>query len=176
MNYCFWFTGLSGAGKTTLATQLIKRASLWTGRSTPVLVDGDAFRDTVNIKGGFSFEDRLHNVTLAARVAKLILDQGADVLACFVSPMRVMREQAKDLIGSERFVEIYVTTPVSVCAERDTKGLYAANTANLTGVSQSYEEPLEPDLWVDLNPLDFQLSYIESHIQSLFSSKRAVTP
>ena len=146
-----WLTGLSGAGKSTLACALERRL-LQAGRSACVL-DGDNLRHGLNSDLGFSAQDRKENIRRSAEVARLMNDAGLIVLCAFISPLRTDRDMARRIIGDARFVEIHVSTPRSVCEERDPKGLYKKARAGLipefTGVSAPYEAPLLPALVLD---------------------------
>jgi bifunctional enzyme CysN/CysC len=145
-----WLTGLSGAGKSTIA-DAAERALHAQGVRTFVL-DGDNVRHGLNKDLGFTAEDRAENVRRVAEVARLMVSAGMVVLVALVSPFRADRRAARDLFDPGDFVEVHVRTPVEVCAARDPKGLYAKAASgelpNLTGVGQDYEEPLTPDLVV----------------------------
>lgn len=145
-----WFTGLSGSGKSTLANALeIKLASM--GKHT-MLLDGDNVRMGLNRNLGFSEEDRKENIRRVAEVAKLMNEAGLIVLTSFISPFAEDREMARSIIG-EDFIEIYVSTPVEVCEQRDVKGLYKrarnGEIPNFTGISSPYEVPKRPELQID---------------------------
>lgn len=147
----FWLTGLSGAGKSTIAyefeTLLIRE-----GQPCAVL-DGDNLRHRLNSDLGFSEHDRHENVRRAAEVARLMNENGLVVVASLVSPYRADREAAKAIVGAERFVEVYVSTSLDVCESRDPKGLYrkarSGELREFTGVSSPYEPPSAPKLTVD---------------------------
>lgn len=146
-----WFTGLSASGKSTLAYAM-ERALIDQGRACYVL-DGDNVRHGLNKNLGFSIADRTENIRRIAEVAKLMNDAGLIVLSAFISPFRVDREMAKEIIGAQNFVEIYVSTPLDVCETRDPKGLYAKARSglidNFTGISADYEAPIKADLNID---------------------------
>ncbi|CRI59804.1 sulfate adenylyltransferase subunit CysN [Pseudomonas sp. CCOS 191] len=146
-----WFTGLSGSGKSTLANALEKELHAQ-GMRTYVL-DGDNVRQGLNKDLGFTDADRVENIRRVAEVAKLMMDAGLIVMTAFISPFRAEREMARELIGAEHFIEVFVDTPLEVCEQRDPKGLYKkARTGlipNMTGISSPYEAPMEPDLTVD---------------------------
>lgn len=165
-----WMTGLSGAGKSTLANALEKRLFSM-GRHT-ILLDGDNVRMGLNKDLGFEEKDRIENIRRIAEVAKLMNDAGLIVLTSFISPYRLDRRRAKDIIG-ERFVEVYVSTPLEECERRDVKGLYRAakegKIANFTGVSSTYEAPENPDIIVDTSNRD-----IESCADELMEQLREV--
>ena len=142
-----WFTGLSGSGKSTLANAL-EVALHQQGLRTYVL-DGDIIRQGLNKDLEFSNEDRVENIRRVAEVAKLMMDAGLIVLAAFISPFRRERAMARELIGSDSFIEVYVDTPLDICEQRDVKGLYKkareGKIPNMTGISSPYEAPEAPD-------------------------------
>lgn len=143
-----WFTGLSGAGKSTIANLVEKRLHA-TGRHTMIL-DGDNVRHGLNRDLGFSEADRVENIRRVAEVAKLFVDAGLIVLVSFISPYRAERMLARETVESDEFLEIFVDTPVDECRRRDPKGLYqradAGELRNFTGVDAPYEIPLSPDI------------------------------
>ena len=146
-----WFTGLSGAGKSTLAYAL-ERQLIEMGQICYVL-DGDNIRHGLNKDLGFTSKDRAENIRRVAEVAKLMNDAGLIVISAFISPNRADRDIAREIIGQDRFVEIYVSTPIEVCETRDPKGMYkkarAGEIMDFTGVSAIYEVPLLPFLIID---------------------------
>jgi len=146
-----WFTGLSGAGKTTIAT-LVERELNRHGVPT-YLLDGDDLRQGLNRDLGFSAADRTENIRRAGEVAKLMANAGLLVLACFISPYAQDRQKVRELLPSGDFVEVFVDASLEVLAERDTKGLYASAgrnaVSNLSGVNAPYQAPQRPDLRVD---------------------------
>ncbi len=141
-----WFTGLSGSGKSTLANAL-EVALHQRGKRTYIL-DGDNVRQGLNKDLGFTDAARVENIRRIAEVAKLMADAGLIVMTAFISPFIREREMAKELIGAERFVEVFVSTPLGVCESRDVKGLYrrarAGELPNMTGIGSPYEAPAEP--------------------------------
>ena len=150
-----WFTGLSGAGKTTIAravAELLTEAGL-----AHTLLDGDELRATVSADLGFSREDRAEQVRRVGHLARILGDAGVVPLVALVSPFRVDRDAVRRLHAPGRFLEVHVATPLEVCAERDVKGLYARSAARsaageedlLTGVGQDYEAPESPELVLD---------------------------
>jgi bifunctional enzyme CysN/CysC len=145
---CLWFTGLSGAGKSTIAN-LVERRLLADGFHT-ILLDGDNVRHGLNRDLGFTDADRVENIRRVAEVAKLMLDAGLIVLVSFISPFRAERGMARDLIGEGGFMEVFVDAPLSVCEQRDVKGLYAkaraGKIANFTGIGSPYEAPESPEI------------------------------
>lgn len=145
-----WFTGLSGSGKTTIAVALEQKLAK-KGLLTQVL-DGDNVRGGINNNLGFSGKDRTENIRRIAEVAKLFLNCGVITICCFVSPIAAMREMAKQIIGENDFVEVFVNTPLAVCEERDTKGLYAkarkGEIKDFTGINTPFEPPADPGVEV----------------------------
>jgi bifunctional enzyme CysN/CysC len=143
-----WFTGLSGAGKSTIANLVEKRLHAM-DRHTMIL-DGDNVRHGLNRDLGFTEADRVENIRRVAEVAKLFVDAGLIVLVSFISPYRAERMLARDAVELDEFIEIFVDTPVDECRRRDPKGLYrradAGQIRNFTGVNAPYEEPLDPEI------------------------------
>lgn len=146
-----WFTGLSGSGKSTLANA-VNAALFEQGLATYVL-DGDNIRHSLCKDLGFSDSDREENIRRIGEVAKLFLDAGVIVLTAFVSPFRADRDKARDLVDVEDFIEIHCAADLTICEERDTKGLYAKARAgeikDFTGISSPYEEPESPQLKIN---------------------------
>ncbi len=146
-----WLTGLSGAGKSTVACALERRL-LDLGRTSYVL-DGDNVRHGLNSDLGFSPVDRAENIRRIAEVARLMNDAGLIVITAFISPYRQDRELARTVVGPAEFLEVYVNTPIEVCEERDPKGMYGkarkGELPGFTGVSAPYEEPEQPALRID---------------------------
>jgi len=140
---CLWFTGLSGAGKSTIANMVEKRL-LAMGHHT-YLLDGDNVRHGLNKDLGFTAEDRVENIRRVAEVAKLMVDAGLIVLVSFISPFRAERRMARELFANGEFLEVFVDTPLEVAEARDVKGLYAKARAgqlqNFTGIDSPYEVP-----------------------------------
>lgn len=153
-----WMTGLSAGGKSTLALAL-ERELIDQGHACYVL-DGDTLRLGLNRNLGFSPEDRAENIRRIAEVARLMNDAGLIVITAIISPCRIDRAAAREIVGSGSFREVYVSTSLSVCESRDPKGLYkearAGKIANFTGISSPYEAPELPDLVIDTSrlPLD----------------------
>lgn len=145
-----WFTGLSGSGKTTLASGLESR--LFELNYFCQLLDGDNVRSGVNKNLSFTDEDRIENIRRIAEVSKLFLNSGIILICAFISPTTAMRQMAKDIIGEDDFLEIFVNTPLEVCEQRDPKGLYKkarkGEIRNFTGISSLFEAPEDPFLEV----------------------------
>ncbi|HWQ86707.1 adenylyl-sulfate kinase [Brevundimonas sp.] len=146
-----WFTGLSGAGKSTIANRVEQRLNA-EGRHT-VLLDGDNVRHGLNHDLGFTDADRVENIRRVAEVARLMTDAGLIVLVSFISPFRDERRMARERMEPGEFVEIFVDAPLEVAEARDVKGLYAKARAgqltNFTGIDSAYEPPEAPDLRID---------------------------
>jgi len=146
-----WFTGLSGSGKSTIANAMEKKFHAQ-GMRTYIL-DGDNVRQGLNRDLGFTDANRVENIRRIAEVAKLMMDAGLIVMTAFISPFKREREMAKELIGREQFVEIYVNTPLEICEQRDVKGLYKqarnGKIPNMTGINSHYEAPVEADFEVN---------------------------
>jgi bifunctional enzyme CysN/CysC len=152
-----WLTGLSGAGKSTIATELERE--LFNLGKHAYLLDGDNIRHGLGSDLAFSPEDRKENIRRVGEVAKLFADAGFICITAFISPYRADREMVRAMVNEGRFVEVYVNAPVEVCEERDPKGLYARARANeikeFTGVSAPYEAPLKPDIELHTDRLSF---------------------
>jgi bifunctional enzyme CysN/CysC len=146
-----WFTGLSGSGKSTIANAL-EVALHAQGRRTYIL-DGDNVRQGLNRDLGFTDADRVENIRRVAEVAKLMCDAGLIVMTSFISPFRAERQMARELIGADRFTEVFVSTPLAACEKRDPKGLYrkarSGQLPNLSGIGSPYEPPTEPEITID---------------------------
>ncbi|MCA8989478.1 MAG: adenylyl-sulfate kinase [Planctomycetaceae bacterium] len=146
-----WFTGLSGAGKSTVANT-VDHLLHSKGIHTYVL-DGDNIRMGLNKNLGFSAEDRAENIRRIGEVAKLFADSGTFVLTAFISPYRVDRDRARQILGEGEFIEVYVNASLATCEGRDPKGLYkkarAGEIKGFTGIDDPYEEPLKPEITLD---------------------------
>lgn len=166
-----WFTGLSGAGKSTLANAV--DAELYKRDRHTYLLDGDNVRHGLNKDLGFSDEDRIENIRRIGEASKLFVDSGLIVLSAFISPFRSDRRLVRELVQEGQFIEVYVATPLSVCEERDPKGLYKkareGNIKNFTGIDSPYEEPEKPEITVNTAELGIPeavsqvMAYLESH-------------
>lgn len=143
-----WFTGLSGSGKSTIAIALEKK--LFARGYNCYLLDGDNVRAGLCNNLGFTAEDRSENIRRISEMSKLFVDAGVICINAFVSPTIEVRQMAKNIIGEEDFIEVYINTPLEVCEERDVKGLYkkarAGEIKNFTGIDAPYEPPLNPGL------------------------------
>ncbi len=167
-----WLTGLSGSGKTTIAKG-IERELYKRGFICQVL-DGDNIRAGINNNLGFSIEDRLENIRRISEVSKLFIHCGIITINSFISPTEKIRKMAVDIIGRENFIGVFINAPVSVCEQRDVKGLYkkarAGEIKNFTGVNAPYEPPENPDIEVNTGRLSAAdsvqkiIDYIIPHI------------
>jgi bifunctional enzyme CysN/CysC len=167
---CLWLTGLSGAGKSTIAN-LLETQLFASGRHTYVL-DGDNIRHGLSRDLGFSQADRVENIRRAMEVARLFVDAGLVVIVAFISPHRAERDLARSRFEPNEFVEIYIDAPLEECERRDPKGLYAkarrGELLNFTGIDSVYEPPEAPEIHLDTvanNPdecVDGILCYLDS--------------
>ncbi|MBM3666152.1 MAG: adenylyl-sulfate kinase [Actinobacteria bacterium] len=148
--FTLWFTGLSGAGKTTISKHVSDE--LRARGSNLEILDGDVVRENLSKGLGFSKEDRDTNIRRIAFVADLLSRNGVPVITAAISPYREIRDEARETMG-DRFIEVFVKASVEVCADRDVKGLYkkafAGEIKEFTGVSDPYEEPLSPEITLD---------------------------
>jgi adenylyl-sulfate kinase len=155
-----WLTGLSGAGKTTIATEL-ERQLFKAGHHT-YLLDGDILRRGLCRDLGFTPMDRRENIRRVGEVAALFADAGCIAIAAFISPFHEDRDGIRKILGPKRFIEVFVDAPLEVCEQRDVKGLYAKARAGLlkefTGVSSPYEPPLDPEVRVRTDQLSLEAS------------------
>jgi adenylylsulfate kinase len=161
--HLIWFTGLSGAGKTTLAQAI--ELHLFSKGLKVVILDGDIVRKGLCNDLGYSEDDRKENLRRVREVAKLMLDAGLVVICAFISPSAEDRRAVKELVGAERFTEVYVKCTVNVCEKRDVKGLYAKARKglipNFTGISAAYDEPVLPDIVIDTQQETVQASVMK---------------
>jgi bifunctional enzyme CysN/CysC len=146
-----WFTGLSGAGKSTIAN-LVEKKLHAQGRHT-YLLDGDNVRHGLNRDLGFTDAERVENIRRVAEVAKLMVDAGLIVLVSFISPFRSERRMARELLEEGEFIEVFVDAPLALAEQRDVKGLYAkarrGELKNFTGIDSPYERPETPEVHID---------------------------
>lgn len=143
-----WFTGLSGSGKSTLANAL--ELKLYDLGFHTYLLDGDNIRHGLNGDLGFDDSSRIENIRRIGEVSKLFVDSGTIVLTAFISPFIDDREQVRNLVDGEEFIEVFVDTPLKVCEQRDPKGLYKkareGEIMNFTGIDSPYEKPENPEI------------------------------
>lgn len=153
---CIWLTGLSGAGKSTIANKL--DAKLHCSGMHTVVLDGDNIRNGLCKDLGFSDLDRAENIRRVAEVARLMQQAGLIVIVAFISPFKKDREFARSLFSNDEFFEIYLEAPISVCESRDPKGLYKkarqGRLLKFTGIDSSYEAPLSAELKLDTSSID----------------------
>ncbi len=163
-----WLTGLSGAGKTTIAEALddmILKKGYFTKH-----FDGDEIRKGINSDLTYSDEDRHENIRRIAEISKLFLDSGLIVICSFISPTSEMRRMARSIIGDKRFIEVYINAPIEVCEQRDPKGLYKMARAGLlkqfTGIDSPYEPPEKPDVEIrtDLWDIPSSVKYLQRKV------------
>jgi bifunctional enzyme CysN/CysC len=151
-----WFTGLSGSGKSTIAN-LVEQKLFDLGVHT-MLLDGDNLRHGLNKNLGFSERDRIENIRVVSEVSKLMVDAGLVVLVSLISPFKNDRNLARSLFENDEFYEVYINTPIEVCAERDPKGLYkkakSDEIKNFTGVDSPYEPPAHPEIHIDTTKIE----------------------
>lgn len=143
-----WFTGLSGAGKTTIANK-VEQLLFEKGHHT-YLLDGDNVRHGINRDLGFSDQDRVENIRRIGEMAKLFTDAGIIVLTAFISPFKEDRKMVRELVEPKEFIEVFVDTPLAECEKRDPKGLYkkarAGQIKNFTGIDSAYQAPDKPEI------------------------------
>lgn len=165
--FLMWFTGLSGSGKSTIANALEQRLH-HEGFQTYAL-DGDNIRKGINNDLTFSPEDRTENIRRIAEIARLFVDAGVIVFAAFVSPYQKDRENVRNILGNDNFVEIFVNTSLEECEKRDVKGLYkkarAGEIKDFTGVNAPYEAPAHPDVEVITDGLSLEESVDKVYAQ-----------
>lgn len=153
-----WFTGLSGSGKSTIASGVEKK--LFSRGIKAYMLDADSVRKGLNKDLGFSDEDRLENMRRAGEVAKLFIDSGNVVLACFISPHKKERELVRNIAGNENFLEIFVDCPIEECIKRDSKGIYEkykkGEIKNFSGIDIPYEKPENPHLTLNSNEMNVE--------------------
>jgi adenylylsulfate kinase len=164
-----WLTGLSGSGKSTIANELAIK--LQQKGKLAYILDGDNVRMGLNKDLGFSDDDRKENIRRIAEVAKLLSDAGVIVITAFISPFREEREEAKNIIGRDNFVGVYVEAPLMVCEDRDPKGLYKkarnGEIPMFTGIDSPYEEPINADLTISTenNSIDVCVNFIYKNLK-----------
>jgi len=170
-SFLVWFTGLSGSGKSTIASALEIR--LYKENIKTYTLDGDNIRKRINKDLTFSPEDRTENIRRIAEVANLFVDAGIVVLAAFVSPYRKDRAAIKKIVGNNNFIEVYVNTSIEECEKRDVKGLYKkarkGEIKNFTGIDAPYEAPIRPDIEINTEQLTIEESV--NDIISIISKK-----
>ncbi|MDB4297507.1 adenylyl-sulfate kinase [Flavobacteriaceae bacterium] len=152
-SFLIFFTGLSGAGKSTIACALEQK--LFSNGIRTYVLDGDNIRRGINSNLGFSPEDRSENNRRVGEISKLFIDAGMVTIAAFVAPYKKDRKYIQDKVGKENYIEVYVGTSLEECEKRDVKGLYkkarTGEIKNMTGISAPYETPTNPDIKIETN-------------------------
>lgn len=168
-SFLIWFTGLSGSGKSTIANAL--EVELHKRGIQTFTLDGDNIRKGINKDLTFSPEDRTENIRRIAEIANLMVEAGIVTLAAFVSPYRKDREDIREIVGKDNFVEVFVNTSLETCEKRDVKGLYkkarAGEINNFTGITAPYEVPVNPNVVVktEENSIVKEVNKIMEHIE-----------
>jgi len=154
--FIFWFTGLSGAGKTTIAVEFEKM--LFDLGNAVFHLDADDLRNRLNKDLGFSIEERIENIRRASEVARILQDAGLIVLATFITPTEASRQTARSAAREGLFAEVFVSAPLETCIKRDPKGFYKkaaeGDIKNYTGIKSRYEEPQHPDILLETDKND----------------------
>lgn len=154
----FWFTGLPGAGKTTIAKLLQERLGEF--NTCAVLLDGDEVRSGLNSDLGFSDDDRVENIRRVIEVSRLIVDSGLSVVVSLISPFESDRQSAREKLNDALFVETFIDAPLEICMQRDPKGHYAkarsGQIKQFTGIDSRYEVPENPELHIDTTVISAQ--------------------
>lgn len=175
-----WFTGLSGSGKTTLSMHL--EAQLRTEGTHTIRLDGDSLRSGLNKGLDFSAADRMEGIRRAAEVAKMLNHNDLTVLAALISPLACDRDVARTIIGASNFFLVHVCTPLEICEQRDTKGLYrlarSGKISSFTGITAPYEEPTQAHVQIDTSmlSLDVCLSNILDALREFLNTKNENHP
>ena len=155
-----WLTGLSGSGKSTIAIALEQK--MYNNHFFTKLLDGDNIRVGINNNLGFSEEDRNENIRRIAEISKLFVQDGIITINSFVSPTEEIRNLAKNIIGENDFIEIYIKASLEICEKRDVKGLYAkarkGEIKDFTGISAPFDEPINPDITINTGELTIEKS------------------
>ncbi|WGP00369.1 adenylyl-sulfate kinase [Saccharophagus degradans] len=167
-----WFTGLSGSGKSSVASEL-ERALVQQFNAKTYLLDGDNVRHGLCKDLGFTAEDRVENIRRVGEISKLFVDAGLITLSAFISPFRTERRLARELLADGEFIEVFVDTPLSECEKRDPKGLYQkareGKIKNFTGIDSKYETPENPEIHLENGKQTIQesveqiITYLKKH-------------
>lgn len=169
-----WFTGMSGAGKSSIANRV--QANLHEHRLHTCLLDGDQLRRGLSADLGFADADRKENIRRTAEVGKLMVDAGVITLVCLISPFEQERRMARTLFAPDDFIEIFVDAPLQVLEQRDPKGLYAKARQglikNFTGIDSPYERPVSPDIVIDSATCSIEQAAqtVEAFLQNRFAA------
>ncbi len=167
--FVIWLTGLSGSGKTTIAKETKNYLAYYYNIHNVIILDGDDIRKGLNKDLSFSLEDRTENIKRIAEIAKLLMNQNYIIIVAAISPRKSQRELAKNIVGEDSFLEVFIAAPLRICKERDPKGLYKAaergEIKNFTGITDPYELPSpENSVW-----LLTEFNCIPSCVESLTS-------
>lgn len=169
--FCIWLTGLSGAGKTTIANAI--DCFLFNKGKHTYILDGDSLRLGLNANLNFKNSDRQENIRRTAEVAKLMVDAGLIVIVALISPFKKDRDWARSIFEKDNFFEVYLSTPISECEKRDVKNLYKkareGKLKNFTGIDSPYEPPDNPDVMIDTTheTIDDCIAIIMSKVQKI---------
>lgn len=170
-----WLTGLSGSGKSTIAQHLERK--LYNEGFFAQVLDGDNIRSGMNSNLSFSPEDRTENIRRISEIAKLYLQSGVITINSFISPTLAIRQMAKDIIGADDFIEVYINTPLEVCEARDVKGLYKkarkGEIKGFTGIDAPYEAPVNPNIEVKTHnmTIDESVDVIYNYLLDVIKQK-----
>jgi adenylylsulfate kinase len=170
-----WLTGLSGSGKSTIAQHLERK--LYNEGFFAQVLDGDNIRSGLNSNLSFSPEDRTENIRRISEIAKLYLHSGVVTINSFISPTIAIRQMAKDIVGADDFIEVYINTPLEVCEARDVKGLYKkarkGEIKGFTGIDAPYEAPINPDVEVKTHnmTIDESVDVIYNYLLDVIKQK-----
>ncbi len=170
-----WLTGLSGSGKSTIALHLERK--LYNNGYFAQVLDGDNIRSGINKNLSFSADDRIENIRRISEIAKLYLHSGVITINSFISPTRSIRQMAKEIIGPDDFIEVFINTPLEVCEARDVKGLYKkarkGEIKGFTGIDAPYEAPLQADIEIKTKDLTIEesVNLLYEHILSSIKVK-----
>jgi adenylylsulfate kinase len=170
-----WLTGLSGSGKSTIAQHLERK--LYNEGFFAQVLDGDNIRSGINSNLSFSPEDRTENIRRISEIAKLYLQSGVVTINSFISPTIAIRQMAKDIVGADDFIEVYINTPLDICEARDVKGLYKkarkGEIKGFTGIDAPYEAPTNPDIEVKTHnmTIDESVDVIYNYLLEVIKQK-----
>jgi adenylylsulfate kinase len=170
-----WLTGLSGSGKSTIALHLERK--LYNNGFFAQVLDGDNIRSGINKNLSFSAADRTENIRRISEIARLYLNSGVITINSFISPTRSIRQMAKEIVGSDDFIEVFINTPLEVCESRDVKGLYKkarkGEIKGFTGIDAPYEAPLQADIEIKTKDLTIEesVNLLYDHILNSIKAK-----
>ena len=177
-SFTLWLTGLSGSGKSTLAVEI--EEWIYKNKGRAYILDGDNTRLGINSDLSFSDEDRTENIRRVAEICRLFNEAGVIVIASFISPFIADRSKAKTIIGKENFVEVFLDASILVCQARDTKGLYKmaleGKIKHFTGISSSYEPPVNPDIHLNTEFLSIEdcLAVVKQSLSEFMNNQSTI--